>query len=155
MHPAPAVTVLCGDGGAWRILRIGLVALTAATLTLWALAWTGWAGAPAALGAALLAVVAAGVGWWRGRQAPAHLCWDQQRWTLRVEPQADAVPGQVTVAIDLGHWLLLRFNPGTGAAVWLPLSARRLAASHGPLRAALYAGRGHDALLDASLGGPP
>ena len=154
MHPAPAVTVQCGDGGAWRLSKAVLMALAAAAFAAWALSWAGWAAAPAALGAALAAALASGWGWSRGQDLAALLCWDQQRWTLRTGSQAEAVPGQVTVALDLGRWLLLRFCPMAGASTWLPLSAGRLAASAGPLRAALYAESVPGTARDAASGGP-
>jgi hypothetical protein len=79
--------------------------------------------------------------------APLILRWDGQGWTL--EPAASAGnepwPGEVTVCIDLGTWLLLRFrHRSTGRwpkVTWLPAQRRGQPAQWHALRCALYSTR--------------
>lgn len=75
-----------------------------------------------------------------------QLRWDGARWWYRA-PWGDAMEraGSVTVMMDWGRWMLLRFEPEEGGRwhgrVWLPVSEARTAAQAGALRAAAY-GRG-------------
>lgn len=128
MHAAAAWAVTVTTGRAWlRALAVlGLAAL--ASSVAWAaqhplvLAWL----VPLATLAGALAL---------GRQArrrvPLRLAWDGEQWWLgpvsgTADPSRAARPGQVVVAMDLGAWLLLRFEaPAAPDAPrqrrWLPL----------------------------------
>ena len=81
---------------------------------------------------------------WRLRpSAPGELRWDGVCWWFAADGGAPPMQaGRVSVMLDAGRWMLLRFvpqTPGTGSrAVWLPVSDRRLPAA-GALRAALHA----------------
>ena len=145
MQPAPAVSFDCDDGGAWRAAVAVLYGLSAAAMLRWALGWLGPPGLSAAGSAALAALaVVAGLGvaavTWRRAAAAAgpgvRLAWDGQCWQLH-DVAAAARPGRVVVALDLGAWMLLRFEPRPrGAARWLAV-----AGAAGPAaRAALHAG---------------
>jgi len=135
MRPAPAVSFLCADGGAWRGAGAALAGLTAAVLLRWGWSWL--------LPAQTLAPVAAlGVGlsvaifvWRRTGSAPRRLGWNTQVWQLTPAAGGPPQPGRVDVAIDLGPWMLLRFVPAQGRDVWLAVGA----AAGAGARAALYA----------------
>lgn len=76
---------------------------------------------------------------------PRELAWTGDCWTL------DGRPGAVALRMDLGPWLLLRYQGQAGARdiVWLPvnLSASRRTAAM--LRAALLAQAGLPSAFDA------
>ena len=131
MHAAPAVSVRCSGGMAWRALRAGLAALAAASLAAWGL---GHAGLPAAWAMVLLIAVALAV-WPLVRTAPLSLAWDGQRWTV------DGVPGALDVMIDVGSGLLLRLRPDERRlpSRWIAVTAGEAGAAMHALRAAAYA----------------
>ena len=138
MQPAPAVSFPCDDGGAWRAAQALLCGGTAAVLLRWGLGWalpdvadTRWAAALVLAGGAAAMAAA----WRRGRAEPVRLAWDTQTWQLQ-PAGAEARPGRVRVALDLGRWMLLDFRPEAGGRrVWLAVGAPAGAAA----RAALYA----------------
>lgn len=138
MQPAPAVSFLCDDGGAWRAAVAGLSGATAAVLLRWGLGWGLPHLADTALAAALVLAGGAAVAlaaWRRDRAAPPRLAWDTQVWHFQPS-DAEPRPGRVRVALDLGRWMLLQFSPhGGGRARWLAVGAPAGAAA----RAALYA----------------
>jgi hypothetical protein len=135
-----------------------MLALIGATCTGVIAAWL-WSHVDAAAGPAGRGVLpafgaiatAALLGAWLGwRQSPRHagtLAWHQGNWTLRrvVGPPCE---GQVQAKIDLGSWLLLRFEPidGTGPT-WFGVDRARAGAAWHALRATLFA---PGALDDAS-----
>ena len=81
-----------------------------------------------------LAVSACAVSLWH---VPAQsLRWDGRAWQL------DAAAGELSVAIDLGPWMLLCFMPeGRGRCSWLPIQRRGLEAHWHALRCAVYSPR--------------
>lgn len=99
----------------------------------------GWVGACLGFEGAPLAGVSLAFGllasWWMGRRwlVPARrLAWDGAAWQL----QPGGLTGQVTLMVDLGDWMLVRFSPG---GRWLPLSRREADADWQALRVALHA----------------
>lgn len=154
MQAAPAVAIDAGDGGLWRGLVATLAGLAAAVVLGWALQWAAalLASSPAGIWAGWVLAVAGGiavafVAWWQGRPVPARLVWDASQWSWQ-EQGRPPVAGRPCVVVDLGVWMLLRFDPmpqAAPAARWVPLRpgyARRwipLADAGGALRAALYA----------------
>jgi hypothetical protein len=82
------------------------------------------------------------------RQPQRQLIWDGAAWAVE-SAQGGRQAGQVTLMLDLGRWMLVRFAPAELAAtlgrappwlqLWLPLSSRDAGASWSGLRAALYA----------------
>ena len=142
MHAAPPVRIILAADKTWRRVGAGCAVVAAANTAAWL---AQHAGQPAAItaAAALVAAVAAVVwllAWARDRDMAAGvLTWDGAQWQW-TKDGGDAAAGAVRVMLDLGLWLLLRFQPtSTGHARWL--AATRAMA--GPLwpawRAALYA----------------
>ena len=137
MRAAPAVSVLCSLGGAWRWVLTLLPALATAALLTWAAAYLQLPSASAWLAVAsitsLVALVAL-LAWRRARPQALLLAWDGQRWT------ADGCAGDLDLMMDLGPWMLLRLRPDdkTRRAVWIPVSATDAGAARHALRAALY-----------------
>ena len=129
MRTAPAVSVPCSLGGAWRVFQALTAASAAAAFSAWALGHlqaTLWPAAAAALAAGALA-------WRLARCAPVVLAWDGRQWT------ANGIPGALDVMLDLGPWLLLRLRPvQSRPALWLPVSAAGAGAALHSLRAAAY-----------------
>jgi hypothetical protein len=74
-------------------------------------------------------------------QTPADLIWNGSQW------QWQGVAGDTQVALDLGSWMLLRFDPLTGRRRWIAASRASAEGPWAALRAALYARRPTDLLL--------
>ena len=145
MRAAPAVSVRCSLGGAWRSVVALLPALATAALLAWGAGHLQWASGPAWLVVVLATCLVALVAWRRARPQPLLLAWDGQRWT------ADGHAGDLDLMMDLGPWMLLRLRPDETArrAFWIPVSAADTGAAGHALRAALYsraAKRASDAL---------
>lgn len=146
MKPAPAVSVLLQPSPGWQY-GIGLLAgITPLSVLAWIL-WHGVAGSPYFLTpqalplslATTAAAVVLGLAVWRLRVSPLRrLSWDGQQWWGDLRPDTPpnrrpplpdaALPGEVTLQIDLGGWMLLRF---------VPLSAEGQPLRHGACWAAL------------------
>ena len=132
MRAAPAVSVVCSRGGAWRGLHGLLPALAAGALCAWALGHLKLPTWPALILAGLVgALLRARL----ERTQPVTLRWDGEQW------RADDVAGTLSVMIDLGPWLLLRLQPALPRArpLWLPVSAADAGPAFHALRAAAYA----------------
>jgi hypothetical protein len=139
MRAAPAVQVPSRDGGLWRAAQALLAALAAAGGVSWA---AGWAEVPAG-STALLALAAAGVA--AGLQAlaapapPRTIGWDGGGWWLE-EAGCAREAGRIRPSLDLGAWMLVRFEPEPGGAGrWLPLARRDAPAAWPAWRAAVAA----------------
>jgi hypothetical protein len=141
MRSAPAVQAVSCGTGAGRRLQAACHALAAGSLVAWL---GGWLEAPS--GWTVLAAVAVGVAaaFAADRRWPSRtvsLAWDGAVWSVGRDA---SLPGQPTPVLDLGDWMLLRFDPDRQAArpwrrsLWLRLSARDVPAWPA-LRAALYA----------------
>ena len=136
MRASPACQVSLRRFGAWRIAVIALAVAGAAAMA----AWLVGRDSPASAGLSMLVAAAAlpmfgcAVSLWR---VPAQdLRWDGQAWQL------DAAPGELSVAIDLGAWMLLRFRPeGQRRNRWLPVQRLGLEAQWHALRCAVYSPR--------------
>jgi len=104
-----------------------LSALSAATLTAWA----------SQMAAAVpVFVVVAALAWRFTPIDTGSLGWDGAQWRFR------DLPGSLLPAIDLGGWMLLRFDPaGAGRRAWLATSEGAAGAAWHPLRAAVYCRR--------------
>jgi hypothetical protein len=108
-----------------------------------------WVGAQCGFGAAawlplglVLALAAAWLSGRRLRSAPALLIWDGSVWSLRREGAAQQ-PGRALPMLDLGTWVLVRFEPIESDALrgsrWLALGRRNAPAGWPALRVALHA----------------
>jgi hypothetical protein len=138
MRPAPPVTVVAAPCRRTAWLVPALAALAAAACITTACAHLEWPAALALVCAALAAAVAAALS---ARWLPRHamrLQWDGVRWRLAMKGGNDSQAGEIAVMMDLGNWMLLRFDAeGRGSRRWLPLRS----AEARMLRPALYASR--------------
>ena len=137
MHAAPPVRVRVGRAWGWPLFCGVSAGLAGANLMAWALLrWeAGWVAI-----APLVGLIAAGVAmrWARRTQGEGDLSWDGAQW------QWHGTAGQVQAALDLGHWMLLRFDCGDGSRHWLAASRRATAGPWPALRAAVYSRRPPD-----------
>ena len=140
MRASPACQVVLKRFGVWRgaVLALALLAILCVAT------WLAHREPPIPLWMLAAAVVAVGAmiallySLWR--MPPRHLRWDAQVWWLT--ERAGEVAGELTVVIDLGPWMLLRFAPGGSAqAVWLPARRRGLETQWHALRCAVYSPR--------------
>lgn len=132
MQAPPAFSVAVSRFGVWRglCLTVSLAAASAAVAWSWSLRDT----LPLAISVLLLA----GPALWPVVRPPRpfHLRWDTQAWLL------DAAPGRVSVALDAGGWMLLRFVPeGRWGARWLPVQRRGHESAWHALRCTVYSAR--------------
>ena len=136
MRASPACQFSLRRFGAWRIAVFALTGAGAAGMA----GWLVGRDPPASVGLLMLVAAAAlpmlgcAVSLWR---VPAQsLRWDGQVWQL------DAASGELSVAIDLGPWVLLRFSPeGQRRGQWLPVQCLGLEAQWHALRCAVYSPR--------------
>ncbi|HEY0818424.1 MAG TPA: hypothetical protein VGD46_06575 [Rhizobacter sp.] len=144
MHAPPPYQITLRRFGVWRVGCAVLVAASGLATGAWAL--TAAKVHPVALWVSLAvwAVASIAVRVQMSRLAPVSLRWDGQAWhvgpvtTVGEEPQA----GTVSVSIDLGAWMLLRFVPaGARRGVWLPAQRRGHEAAWHGLRATVYCAR--------------
>ena len=152
MRASPAFQITVQRCGAWRVVVGALMLLSAAALAAW---WTSDHGSVSLLIAIPLALfslvgLAGGAGLLR---CPAtRLRWDRRCWHLASAAGAGDVgsPGRLAVAMDLGGWMLLKFEhdlPSRRLTTWLPVQRRGLEAQWHALRCAVYCARsapGHD-----------
>jgi hypothetical protein len=133
--------------GLWRAALWVLLAASAASLAAW---WFALPGRPVDLSLLALAiafVVLVALVWPLVNPAAVSLRWDARCWHLGPPGSVGREPfrGELSVAIDLGHWLLLRWHPAEGstgrAPGWLPVQRRGLEPQWHALRCALYSPR--------------
>ncbi len=119
MRAAPAVSVQCTGGPAWRWF-VGLLAGAALACLLAML--LGHQQRPLVPALAALPLTAALIAR-RRKPPPVLLVWNGQCWT------ADGQPCSVTLRLDLGGWLLLglRAEPATASTPWRAWLARHVA----------------------------
>ena len=149
MRASPAVEVALMRFGVWQTTVVVLASASALS----ALAWCGTQHRlpPIAAGVATGAVLFALVGLAASllRVPHALLRWDGRGWHLRrlgsASVPAEPVAGEVAVAIDLGSWLLLRFEPLARTRwtprVWLPVQRAGIEPQWHALRCAVYSPR--------------
>jgi hypothetical protein len=132
VHAAPPVRVSLDRCDGWAAFVGICVAVASGNAVAWALLAAELdAALPIASLVALLAGTAAA--WYvRRTQSAGELRWDGARWHWLGQA------GRVGVALDLGAWLLLRFEPDAGARRWFPASQARTGGAWVALRAALY-----------------
>ncbi|MFM7705205.1 MAG: hypothetical protein ACKO6D_09905 [Rubrivivax sp.] len=144
MRTPPPFEVTLHDAPAWRVVQALLWALAGAGLGAWlASAMPGRDAGPEARSAAtaaaagLGALVAAALGWWRGRPCSARLRWSGRRWELW-GPAGGWQPAALQAMLDLGGWMLLRVRSAGGASRWIGAAEPAGDEAGQPLRAALY-----------------
>ena len=149
MRASPPVHVPLRCFGAWRV---AVLALTVSGLTVMG-AWLlqreqpplAWVVVGLACGAPLLACLGVSL----AKVSAVDLWWDGQGWSLRswLTANADPVVGEVSVAIDLGAWMLLRFRPSNASRwrrpTWLPVQRRGIESQWHALRCAVHAPAPH------------
>ncbi len=159
MRAAPALRVVVSRFGVWR----GGVRSVGGLATVVAITWGAWHGlttgrpdaAPFLAGSAAAAALSVWGVVRLSATAAFDLRWDGLAWHLGrpSAPAADPIEGEVQVAIDLGGWLLLRFDSSPMAEersrYWLPLQRRGLETAWHGLRCALYSPRPVIAPADA------
>jgi hypothetical protein len=75
------------------------------------------------------------------------LRWDGLAWHVGpgVSVEHELLSGTLSVSIDLGHWMLLRFQPDDArlqsGAIWIPVQRKGLEAQWHALRCAVYSAR--------------
>ena len=147
MRASPAIHVSLNRFGLWRAAVWSLaLAATAAILV-----WLFDRDPPAAAALQFAAATGLCAAFWLAvglaRVRPVGLRWDGQVWHLSRAhgPAAEPVAGDVVLAIDLGVWMLLRFEPAARVAgirrVWLPVQRVGLEAEWHALRCAVYSPR--------------
>jgi hypothetical protein len=150
MHASPSFQMDVRHFGQWRGLCVLLAVLAFVAWAAWAVrAAAMWPGAVAAGGVTLLIASLALWRWMRQWQ-PSSLRWDTQQWflgpvhTRGQEPAA----GRIEVCLDLGDWLLLRFEPEgvrrwglPRGSAWLPLQRRGHELPWHALRSTVYCAR--------------
>ena len=135
--------------GAWRWAVLALSVLVA----MLAVAWVAASGSPARswpwpVSVAGLALLGAWLVAVQPRLRPVTLAWDGQGWQLAAatgQAHTAAVAGDLSVAIDLGAWMLLRFDPAGPSAGrrprWIPAQRAGHAGQWHALRCAVYSPR--------------
>ncbi len=146
MRASPPLRITVRRFGVWRACVGGVMAAVLAALAAWALAGERPSGlALLGVGAGALPLLAGAAGLLRC--AAFTLRWDGQAWRLNdgMDADDDAPAGELCVAIDLGAWLLLRFDRPPGRfgrrAAWLPVQRRGLEAQWHAFRCGVYSPR--------------
>ena len=147
MHASPAFRVQVCRFGIWRAGILLLLVAALAAQGAWLVARHD--DTPAWLLAMLSAfsLVLVGAASLHLRCPPAELRWDTERWHLGAvgTAGADECAGHLTIALDLGFWMLLRFEfegvPQRRRVRWLPLQRRGLEGPWHALRCAVYGAR--------------
>ena len=144
MRAAPAFQVSLQRFGVWRGAVLSLVALGVTVMAAWLVTRES---PPVSLTFVLVVVVLtllAALGAALAKTPAVDLRWDGRAWYLGA-PSSDAISGELSVAIDLGPWMLLRFSPALPDArarvVWLPVQRRGLESQWHALRCAVYSPR--------------
>lgn len=150
MRAAPAIQVLLRQFSVWQAASFSLLLGAECSLGAWLFGRDVAPGPPAivALIASAVALLALAVS--LGSIRAVRLAWDGQCWTVQAAlPTAAApAPGDVSVAVDLGLWMLLRFRPHAAsrwsAPHWLPVQRRGIEAHWHGLRCAVYSPQARD-----------
>lgn len=132
MRSAPPVAVDCRSHRGWEAAVWTVRMLAAGVAAAWVVRWL--TAAPlVSVGVVLAACAAVEVGRRRARVPSVRVAWDGERWTW------DERPGAVTVVLDLGSCMLLRFDPtDRGRSRWLAAQPVDGVAPVQALRAALF-----------------
>jgi hypothetical protein len=138
VHAAPPVRVSLGRSRGWTAFVALCAGIAVANAAAWLLLQRG---ASVAAGAGLgLVAVAFAARRLKGEPQASDLSWSGSQW------QWQGLVGEVTVALDLDAWMLLRFDPARGRRRWIVASRASAAGPWPALRAALYARRPADPL---------
>ncbi len=155
MRTAPALQVSLTRFGIWRAAVVLLTSLGTLALAGWLSGQDELAGVAKGVALALVAALFGGLGLSLMRVPARRLSWDGQCWALLDMSAGGTEPiaGEISVAIDLGPWMLLRFRPIAASpwresmqSTWLPLQRRGIEPQWHALRCAVYSPRPVDAV---------
>jgi hypothetical protein len=138
VHAAPPVRVSVGRSAGWIAFVCLCIGFAAANLAAWVLVRNEAHVAVALVLGLVAAALAAGQ--MQRSHTPADLIWNGSQW------QWQGLAGDMQVALDLGAWMLLRFDPLAGRSRWIAASRASAEGPWAALRAALYARRPADPL---------
>ena len=144
MRAAPPCQFLLQRFGVWRGAVLLLAALGVATMTAWLITRESPLISPNSVAVAIALVLLVALGASLTRTPAVDLRWDGRAWHLG-PASGGSVAGELSVAIDLGPWMLLRFSPAAPDArarvVWLPVQRLGLESQWHALRCAVYSPR--------------
>ncbi|WP_280154615.1 hypothetical protein [Piscinibacter sp. XHJ-5] len=143
MRASPAFQVSIVRFGVWRAAVAASTLLALSSLAAWWLAVDEVPTTMVALPLALVSLAAIGVGASLLRCTPTSLRWDTQRWHFGPAgaPGEEPTSGNLAIALDLGAWMLLKFESDQRRTTWLPVQRRGLEAHWHALRCAVYCAR--------------
>ncbi|MDH5540123.1 MAG: hypothetical protein OEY03_12035 [Rhizobacter sp.] len=133
--------------GVWRIAVWLLAGSVVLSLLAWSLAQRESSPLAHMALAGLLASIAVAIAIQLTRQRAFSLRWDARNWYFDRADQFGAEPqqGDLLVVIDLGAWMLLRFQHAGAVrgphVKWLPVQRRGLEAQWHEIRCAVYSPR--------------
>ena len=142
MRSGPPLDIDIVSFGIWRGAVLALSGAVCAAMAAWWLAQPSPVPASLSAMAALGVVAAIAVALPYLHLPPLALRRSGGTWHLQ-RGAAPAESGDLTVALDLGGWMLLRFVPGVpgGSARWIAVQRRGLELQWHALRCAVYAPR--------------
>jgi len=148
MRAAPALQVTVTRRGAWRWVVVALAATSFSALAAWIGSRLVENSLAMPVGICMASALAAVMAWRALKPAPLGLRFDGQCWHLLASAPFDESgrPGDVTVVMDLGLWMLLRFDAHAGemherCRRWLAVDRHELRAQWHGLRCAVYSPR--------------
>ena len=141
MRASPAFQISIVRFGVWRAVVAMAVVLATSSLAAWWSAHDAPGGVLALAGLVALAAIPGGAGLLRC--PPVSLRWDTQRWHLgpASAPGEEPESGNLAIALDLGAWMLLKFESDQRRVAWLPVQRHGLEAQWHALRCAVYCAR--------------
>jgi hypothetical protein len=151
MRAAPAFQISLRRSGVWRIATFTVVALGLGALTAWLITHERPVHPMLTIGAMTLGAAVTAFGARVARVPAVDLRFDGRCWHLTGSAElsngAEAVAGDLHIAIDLGAWMLLRFVPVPTSsdmrqrAIWLPAQRWGAETQWHALRVSVYAPR--------------
>jgi len=144
MRAAPPVTVALHPCRRWLMAAGALAGASAAAAAATVAAHLEASSEAQAIAVALALPVGVAL---LARLAPrssGRLRWDGAQWWYAPDAGADEQSGELSVMIDLGGWMLLRFHSrssGRRSHAWLPVASAGLGVAWHGLRAAIYSRR--------------
>jgi hypothetical protein len=147
MHASPPFQMIVRRFGVWRLASTVLVLMVASAVGAWVHRAVEPFAVLAGIAVGALALSSAAILIHAWRLQPTSLRWDTQRWHLGEAGSAgrEPSPGRLTVAMDLGMWMLLRFVPDERnlwrRGVWLPVQRHGHETAWHALRCTVYCAR--------------
>ena len=145
MRASPAIHVSLRRFSVWYAAVLALTLAGLMVSCAWLLGREAIPVATFSVGLGCSSLVLVGLGLSLSRVPAVALCWDGQGWSLKslLPVNADPVAGDISVAIDLGAWMLLCFRPLNASRwrrpIWLPVQRRGIEPQWHALRCAVHA----------------